>query len=56
MNNNIAHFETLNITVALKFWDAHWANKGIKLHCDNMATWLKFCTMTGLGMPLWLFR
>ena len=37
MNYNIAHLEILNIVVALKIWAQQWANKRIKLHCDNMA-------------------
>ena len=37
MNYNIAHLEILNIVVALKLWAQQWANKHIKVHCDNMA-------------------
>ena len=37
MNYNIAHLEILNIVVALKVWAQHWANRRIKIHCDNMA-------------------
>ena len=37
MNYNIAHLEILNIVVALKVWAQQWANKCIKIHCDNMA-------------------
>ena len=37
MNYNIAHLEILNIVVALKDWAQHWANRRIKIHCDNMA-------------------
>ena len=37
LNYNIAHLEILNIIVALKVWAAHWANRRIRIHCDNMA-------------------
>ena len=37
MNYNIAHLEILNIVVALKVCAQYWANKRIKVHCDNMA-------------------
>ena len=37
MNYNIAHLEILNIVVALKVWAQYWANKRIKVHCNNMA-------------------
>ena len=37
MNYNIAHLEILNIVVALKVWAKHWANRRIKIYCDNMA-------------------
>ena len=37
MNYNIAHLEILNIIVALKVWAQHWANRRIKIHCDNMS-------------------
>ena len=37
MNYNIAHLEILNIVVALKVWAQQWANKRIKINCDNMA-------------------
>ena len=33
----VAHLEILNIVVPLKVWAKHWANKRIKVHCDNMA-------------------
>ena len=32
-----AHLEILNIIVALKVWATHWANRRIRIHCDNMA-------------------
>ena len=37
LNYNIAHLEILNIIVALKVWATHWANRRIRIHCDNMA-------------------
>ena len=37
MNYNIAQLEILNIVVALKVWAQHWANRRIKIYCDNMA-------------------
>ena len=37
MNYNIAHLEILNIVVTRKVWAQYWANKRIKVHCDNMA-------------------
>ena len=53
MNYNIAHLEILNIVVALKVWAEHWANKQIKVHCNNMAVW-KYCEMVGLETTPWL--
>ena len=37
MGYNIAHLEMLNVVVALKIWGHHWANKCVKLFCDNRA-------------------
>ena len=37
LHYNIAHLEILNIIVALKVWATHWANRRIRIHCDNMA-------------------
>ena len=37
MQYNIAHLEMLNVVVALKVWGQCWANKRIKIHCDNKA-------------------
>ena len=37
MGYNIAHLEMLNVVVALKIWGHHWANKCVKLFCDNQA-------------------
>ena len=34
---NIAHLEMVNVVVALKVWGQCWANKRIKIHCDNKA-------------------
>ena len=35
LNYNIAFLEILNIIVALKVWATHWANRRIRIHCDN---------------------
>ena len=37
MDNNIAQLEILNILFACKVWVSHWANKRIKIWCDNQA-------------------
>ena len=37
LHYNIAHLEILNIIVALKVWATHWANRRIRIHCDNTA-------------------
>ena len=37
MGYNIKHLEMLNVVVALKLWGQHWANKCVKLFCDNQA-------------------
>ena len=37
MGYNIAHLEIINVVVALKIWGQCWANKRIKIHCDNKA-------------------
>ena len=37
MGYNIAHLEMLNVVVAFKLWGHHWANKCVKLFCDNQA-------------------
>ena len=37
MAYNIAHLEMVNVVVALKIWGQCWANKRIKIHCDNKA-------------------
>ena len=37
LNYNIAHLEILNIIVALKVWATYWANRRIRIHCNNMA-------------------
>ena len=37
MNYNIAHLEILNIVVAPKVLAKYWANKCIKVNCNNMA-------------------
>ena len=34
---NIAHLEMVNVVVALKVLGQFWANKRIKIHCDNKA-------------------
>ena len=34
---NIAHLEMINVVVAFKVWGQCWANKRIKIHCDNKA-------------------
>ena len=33
---NISHLEMINIMVALKIWGHIWANKKVKIHCDNL--------------------
>ena len=37
MDYNIAHVEMVNVVVALKIWGQCWANKRIKIYCDNKA-------------------
>ena len=37
MGYNIAHLEMLNVVVALKVWGQQWANKCVRLYCDNQA-------------------
>ena len=37
MGYNIVQLEILNILVACKVWANHWANKQIKIWCDNLA-------------------
>ena len=37
MGYNIAHLEMLNVVVALKVWGQQWANKCVRLFCDNQA-------------------
>ena len=37
LNYNIAQLEILNIIVVIKVWATHWANRRIRIHCDNMA-------------------
>ena len=37
MGYNIAHLEMVNVVVALNIWGQCWANKRIKIHCDNKA-------------------
>ena len=37
MGYNIVQLEILNILVACKVWATHWANKRIKIWCDNLA-------------------
>ena len=37
MSYNIVQLEILNILVACKVWPNHWANKRIKIWCDNLA-------------------
>ena len=37
MGYKIAHLEMLNVVVALKVWGQQWANKCVKLFCDNQA-------------------
>ena len=37
MGYSIVHLEILNIVVACKVWASHWANKRIKIWCDNQA-------------------
>ena len=36
-NYNTVQLKLINIVPALKVWAAHWANKRITIHCDNMA-------------------
>ena len=36
-NYSIVHLEMLNILVALKVWAHQWANKKVRIKCDNMA-------------------
>ena len=35
-NFNINHLEMINIMVALKIWGHIWANKKVRIHCDNL--------------------
>ena len=37
MNLHITQLEMLNVVVALKVWANMWANKRIKINCDNLA-------------------
>ena len=37
MGYSIVHLEILNIVVACKVWATYWANKQIKIWCDNQA-------------------
>ena len=37
MNLHITQLEMLNVVVALKVWANIWANKRIKISCDNLA-------------------
>ena len=37
MGHDIAHLEMVNVAVALYVWRQCWANKRIKIHCDNKA-------------------
>ena len=37
MGYNIVQLEILNILVACKVWANHWANKRIKIWCNNLA-------------------
>ena len=37
MGYNIGHLEMINVVMSLKVWGQCWANKGIKIHCDNKA-------------------
>ena len=37
MNLHITQLEMLNVVVALKVWAKIWANKRIKISCDNLA-------------------
>ena len=34
---HINHLEMINVMVALKLWGQAWANKNIKINCDNQA-------------------
>ena len=52
MNYNITHLEILNIVVALKVWAQYWANKRIKVHCDNMAV-VEVFVMVGPEIISW---
>ena len=36
-NYCIVHLEMLNIVVALKVWAYQWANRKLRIRCDNMA-------------------
>ena len=33
---NINHLEMINIMVAIKIWGQIWANKKVRIHCDNL--------------------
>ena len=33
---NINHLEMINIMVAIKIWGEIWANKKVRIHCDNL--------------------
>ena len=37
MNLHITQLEMLNVVVSLKVWASIWANKRVKIHCDNLA-------------------
>ena len=37
MNLHITQLEMLNVVVALKVWANIWANKRVKINCDNLA-------------------
>ena len=37
MGYNIVHLEMVNVVVALKVWGQQWANKCVRLYCDNQA-------------------
>ena len=36
-NYTIVHLEMINVLVALKLWAQSWANKRVRLYCDNQA-------------------
>ena len=58
---NIAHLEMVNVVVALKIWGQCWANKRIKIHCDNKAVVdiltygrAKYALMATCARNIWL--